>query len=116
MSALSLYVYKAAAIRTIDGDSVILDLDLGCGMWLRGERCRLSGIDTPEIYGGTQPGGLEAKAWLEQQLAKCDRKVIVRTAKSKDKYGRWLAEIFVPGSNVSLNEQMIANGLAKRYV
>ena len=34
-----------------DGDSVTLDIDLGCSAWLLGEKTRLYGIDTPEIRG-----------------------------------------------------------------
>ena len=32
----------------VDGDTVDVDLDLGFGVWLRNERVRIMGIDTPE--------------------------------------------------------------------
>ena len=35
-------------LRVIDGDTVDVDIDLGFGVWLRKQRIRLYGIDTPE--------------------------------------------------------------------
>ena len=32
----------------VDGDTVDVDIDLGFGVWLRNERVRIMGIDTPE--------------------------------------------------------------------
>ena len=117
---MELYWYRARVVRIIDGDSVLLDFDAGFGLWLRGERCRLAGINTPEIFGKTEPGGAEAKAWLEDQISACGGDVLVRTEKSKDKFGRWLAWLYSPYSLEhrkadSLNLQMVRLGLAKAY-
>lgn len=116
-----IYWYRARVVRVIDGDSVILDIDTGFQMWLRGERCRLAGINAPEIFGKAEPGGAEAKAWLEDQISVCSGDVLVRTEKSKDKFGRWLVWIYPPDSYEfekmdSLNWQMVDVGLAKKYV
>ena len=35
-------------VRVVDGDTVDVDIDLGFGVWLRKQRIRLYGIDTPE--------------------------------------------------------------------
>ena len=43
-----MYEYKAVVDRVIDGDTVDVDIDLGFGVWLRKQRVRLVGIDTPE--------------------------------------------------------------------
>ena len=43
-----MYEYKCKIVKIIDGDTVDVDLDLGFGIWLRDERVRLNGIDTPE--------------------------------------------------------------------
>ena len=32
----------------VDGDTVDVDIDLGFGVWMRKERIRILGIDTPE--------------------------------------------------------------------
>jgi len=43
-----MYEYKCKIVKIVDGDTVDVDLDLGFGIWLRDERVRLNGIDTPE--------------------------------------------------------------------
>ena len=43
-----MYEYRCKLIRVIDGDTMDIDIDLGFGVWLKGERVRLYGIDTPE--------------------------------------------------------------------
>ena len=43
-----MYEYKCRIDRVIDGDTVDVDIDLGFGVWLRKERVRMYGIDTPE--------------------------------------------------------------------
>ena len=43
-----MYEYKAKLLRVVDGDTVDVDIDLGFGVWLRNERVRIMGIDTPE--------------------------------------------------------------------
>ena len=43
-----MYEYKCKIVKIIDGDTVDVDLDLGFGVWLRDERVRIMGIDTPE--------------------------------------------------------------------
>ena len=43
-----MYEYKCKIVKIVDGDTVDVDLDLGFGVWLRNERVRIMGIDTPE--------------------------------------------------------------------
>ena len=43
-----MYEYRCKIVKVIDGDTVDVDIDLGFGIWMRGERVRLLGIDTPE--------------------------------------------------------------------
>ena len=43
-----MYEYKCKILRVVDGDTVDVDIDLGFGVWLRKERVRMMGIDTPE--------------------------------------------------------------------
>ena len=43
-----MYEYKCKIRKVIDGDTVDVDIDLGFGVWLRKQRVRLVGIDTPE--------------------------------------------------------------------
>ena len=43
-----MYEYRTNLIKVVDGDTVDVDIDLGFGIWLRNERVRIMGIDTPE--------------------------------------------------------------------
>lgn len=116
MNNSDIYNYKAEVVRIVDGDTVILDIDAGFMMWLRGERARLADIDAPETWGGVEPGGKEATIWLKTRLAQCGNLVFIKTQKSPDKFGRWLVTLFDPQTDENINEQMVELGLAKRYV
>ena len=57
-----MYEYNCKIVKVVDGDTVDVDIDLGFGVWLRDQRIRLYGIDTPEsrtsdpfekLYGNT---------------------------------------------------------------
>ena len=43
-----MYQYKCKIVRVVDGDTVDVDIDLGFGVWLRKQRIRMYGINTPE--------------------------------------------------------------------
>ena len=43
-----MYEYKAKLIKVVDGDTVDVDIDLGFGVWMKKQRIRMYGIDTPE--------------------------------------------------------------------
>ena len=43
-----MYEYRCKVLKVIDGDTVDVDIDLGFGTWIRNERVRIMGIDTPE--------------------------------------------------------------------
>ena len=43
-----MYEYNCELDRVVDGDTVDVNIDLGFGIWLRKERVRVMGIDTPE--------------------------------------------------------------------
>jgi endonuclease YncB( thermonuclease family) len=59
-----MYEYKATVVRVIDGDTVLLDLDLGFYMIAR-MSCRLAGLNSIEL---SQPGGSAAKTHLASLL------------------------------------------------
>jgi micrococcal nuclease len=56
------YEYKAFVTSVYDGDSITCDLDLGLNVWLKNQKIRLLGIDTPEIRGEERELGLISKA------------------------------------------------------
>ena len=43
-----MYEYRIEIVKVIDGDTVDVNIDLGFGVWMKKERVRLYGIDTPE--------------------------------------------------------------------
>jgi len=116
MSDLQLYTYGAVVVRVVDGDTLILDIDLGCGVWLRGERCRLLGIDTPEPRGETKEEGQRATRYVQQLVVAYGNRVVIQTAKdTKGKYGRWLVTVWLEGifGGESLNASLLKSGMAR---
>ena len=96
-----MYEYKAKLIKVVDGDTVDVDIDLGFGVWLRNERVRIMGIDTPESRTSNKVEklfGLAAKKRLKE-LLKSD--VVLKTFKgrggedAKGKFGRILGDFNV---------------------
>ena len=43
-----MYEYRCKLIKVIDGDTIDIDIDLGFGVWMKNQRIRMHGIDTPE--------------------------------------------------------------------
>ena len=43
-----MYEYKCKMVKVVDGDTIDVDIDLGFGVWMRNQRIRMHGIDTPE--------------------------------------------------------------------
>lgn len=106
------FVYRhVEPIRVIDGDTVVLTIDMGNRIfWM--ESFRLAGIDTPERG---QAGFDEAAARLKALLASGISRI--ETFKP-DKYGRWLADLYVPGDQgfeLCVNTIMVDAGFAKPY-
>ena len=92
-----MYTYQAKLIEVIDGDTVDLFIDLGFGVHIK-ERCRLYGIDAPEM---PTEAGKAAKAYLESLLGAATGELFVATRKmprkpkeKTDKYGRYLAVLY----------------------
>jgi len=115
-----MYEYKVKIIKIIDGDTVDVDIDLGFGVWLRNERVRLYGIDTPESRTRDKVEkryGLYAKNYLKERLGKTST---LRTQKDgKGKFGRILGSFIVYDSTTdsyrSVNDMMIEQHIAVAY-
>jgi micrococcal nuclease len=109
-----MYIYSAKIISVYDGDTVTADVDLG--FHVRKEiKVRLAGIDTPEIRGEERPKGLISKSRLSELIL--NKEVVIKTYKDKqEKYGRWLGDIFIPESEISVNDMLINEGLADPYM
>lgn len=129
------YVYNAEVIRVVDGDTVRFRLwkhfehKLDFGFYINEQMSstkstemnfRLYGIDTPELRGRgvTEEEKVlakAAKARVEEMLS--EGEIRVRTYKP-DKYGRWLATIWVSRMGetpFNVNHQLVEEGHAEIY-
>jgi len=115
-----MYEYSALVTDVYDGDTITVDLDLGFGIVMRGQKFRLLGIDAPEVRGLERPEGLKSAVWLRDKIV--NRRVTIITVKnrrgadSKGKFGRWLASVYLPGDStpMSVNEQLVRHNLAEK--
>ncbi len=90
-----------------------LDLDLGFSIWTHRQPFRLAGIDAPEL--GT-PEGRAARDWLRALLPVGTSLVAITQRDSTEKYGRYLAHLYLPDEPIrSVNEQLIEAGHARAY-
>lgn len=107
------YDYAAVVKRIIDGDTLDLDIDVGFEIHAA-VRVRLLGVNTPEITGATRAAGLEASAFVQQWCGNRDYNVFIRSykAKTKEKYGRWLVEVWSPDHDQCLNNELLTRKLA----
>lgn len=131
-----MYQYSAIVRKVVDGDTIEIDIDLGLSSWIHGEKIRLFGIDTPEVYGIKKGSpewekGNQSSAFVKEHL-KENVEVIIETIKDKrEKYGRYLALIYIKidqsvVNNLAevrtingfycLNDILVAKGLAKKYM
>jgi len=111
------YVKKVS--KVVDGDTIDVDIDLGFDISFS-SRVRLAGIDTPESRTADKVEktlGLESKEYLKKAID-ASKTVVIKTEKmdSSEKYGRILGWVFLDGSKISINEQMIADGYAWGYL
>jgi micrococcal nuclease len=115
-----MYEYRVKKVNNVvDGDTIDVDIDLGFDISFS-SRVRLAGIDTPESRTTNKAEkvlGLEAKEYVKSKI-KDAKEFVIKTEKidSSEKYGRILGWLFLDGSKVSVNEQMIAEGYAWGYL
>ena len=110
------YTRKAMIHRVVDGDTIDVIIDLGFDLTAK-LRVRLAGINAPEIHGESAPLGKAAMLWLTELLVKNEGRTWIKTVKDKkEKYGRYLAHLFVDGSEQSVNDQMIVAGHAVPFM
>lgn len=110
----SLYHYRAKVVSVYDGDTCTVDIDLGLHTWVHEEKLRLARINAPEVLGPEKPAGLAARDFLRSLID--GREIFIQTIKDKqEKYGRYLAEVFVQqnGAWVNVNDLMVQNGQAE---
>ena len=104
----------------MDGDTVDVDIDLGFGIWMKDERVRIMGMDTPESRTRDleeKKFGLAAKKRITELLG--EGTVVLKTQVGrggedmKGKFGRILGDIWCDGKSV--NQLMCKVGHAVAY-
>src|SRR5215203_6103781 len=92
-------------VSVVDGDTFDISPAVR-GM----DRVRMIGVDTPEVYGGTEPCGPEASEYTTRHLE--GRRVTLGVGQdSKDPYGRLLAWVWLDGQ--MFNKILVLAGLAE---
>ena len=110
-----MYEYNCKIVRVIDGDSIVLDIDLGFGLWVHGESIRLFGLDCPECRSrdkAEKAAGLLAKKFVKEALHVGE--IYTLTTKEKGKFGRYLGTINLT-DKTSINDVLIKERLAVPY-
>ena len=113
-----MYEYKAVVVKVVDGDTVDVDIDLGFNVWLKKQRIRLYGIDTPESRTRDKVekvfGNLAKSKVLEHCPVGSSIILQTKTDDSRGKYGRILGELVtLDGTNV--NTFLIENNYGVAY-
>jgi endonuclease YncB( thermonuclease family) len=111
-----MYEYNGIIERVVDGDTVVINFDLGFDVW-RKQKVRLARINCPEIK---TEEGKAAKAFTEKFL---NAPVIIKTSKTNvDIYGRYIGEVILSSldkkasqnaGTVNLNDELVKAGYAK---
>ena len=115
-----MYEYRVKVVKIVDGDTVDVDIDLGFGVWLKKERIRMFGIDTPESRTrdlDEKKYGLMAKDYITRLLDD-EGGIVLKTHKDAEgKYGRILGELWrtTDFADTSINDLMIKNHHAVSY-
>lgn len=102
------FVHSGTVTRVVDGDTLAVRLTSGTT-----ERIRLIGVDTPE-----RGVCFTSQATAQTRRLALAKRVVLRgdaTQDTRDRYGRLLAYVWLPGGK-DLGYQLVVGGYAKVYV
>jgi endonuclease YncB( thermonuclease family) len=107
-----MYRYKAFVKRVIDGDTLILSVDLGFKISVEIVG-RLLGVDTPELRGGTYEEKIAGREARDKLKTAVEGKTVWISTEKTEKYGRWLIEIWdnFEFRGPSLNQRWLTQGI-----
>jgi micrococcal nuclease len=109
-----MFTYNAKVIDVYDGDTITVLADLGFHTTIK-LKLRLFGINTPELKGASRVEGLVARDRVNGLVMGKD--IIIKTYRDRqEKFGRWLAEIYLPGSEKSINTLLVEEKLAVPFM
>ena len=113
---ISLYHYRALITAAYDGDTVTAEIDLGLKTVVKGEKLRLHRINAPEMRGPEKIAGKAARDYLRHRIL--GKEVVIETFKDKrGKYGRYIAEIWLPENDgyTNMNDELVEKGFAEYH-
>lgn len=113
---VSVFEYSCKIVKVVDGDTADVDIDLGFGVWLKKQRIRFYGIDTPESRTRDleeKKYGLMAKEMVLAHLPIGSTQILRTHKDGVGKYGRILGS-FVVG-DTTLNQMLIDTHNAVAY-
>jgi endonuclease YncB( thermonuclease family) len=105
-----MFTYEAQLDRVVDGDTVVLDVDLGFHIHTI-MHVRVMGVDCPEL---STSRGKVAKTftenWFQERAGRC----VVRTSPAQPKsFDRWVGEIMSVDGARFLSLELISAGHVK---
>jgi len=114
------YSYKCKIVKIIDGDTADIDIDLGFDVWLRNQRVRFMGIDTPESRTSNKEEkvfGLLAKDFVKGYLPTGSSQTLLTFKDETGKFGRILADFLIEinGEQKRLVQHMIDSHMGVPY-
>lgn len=111
------YTFSAELDRVIDGDTLLLKIDLGFFITIN-SKVRLDDINCSPV---DTKKGQEAKAFIEKELTNAN---LILECRKKELYGRYLAYIYYSHDHDDfegiirhgkmINEELLKKGLAER--
>jgi len=116
----TLYQYRVKEIlKVVDGDTVDVIIDLGFDVFLE-KRVRMAGVNAPESRTRDleeKAKGLKTKAWLIEKF-NTDEQIIIETSLDNQygKFGRVLGTFYIGDALLSVNLEMLTEGLARPYM
>jgi len=113
MTPPPVYERTAVVTKVVDGDTLHLDVDLGCDTSLA-MTVRLYGVNAPEM---STPEGRVAKQFVADWIAgRAGHGFVLRTVKDRrEKYGRYLADLLA-ADGTSLCQALLDSGNAVTYL
>lgn len=113
------HLYRVDVTRIIDGDTVVVDIDLGFDV-IRRQKMRLALVNAAEAH---TTAGRAATVFVRERLATAEV-VAVKTVRSEDAHGRYVGHLFygtTPGTvddvfrrGRHLNSELLEHGFAER--
>jgi micrococcal nuclease len=110
----ALYYYRARVVAVHDGVTCTVDIDLGLMMWKHGETIRLARINAPELTGISAKKGAKSRDHLKALIE--GKEIVLATIRDKrEKYGRYLGEIWLISDGVytNINDTLVTAGHAE---